>query len=331
MKIKILIAVLAVVAVAALIFGYKEMSQEQVADAEEDQPILSPSGIRHETNGETVISLDAKTQQLVGLQTAPLAAATLPPEIKACGRVLDPAPLASLAGDVVSGRAALEASGMEYERLKTLAQSQNVSAKALEDAAAARKHDQAALAAAVAQLAAASGRAVVEQPDLAAFVAALVKQETVLVRLDAPAGEPVAGTPVGAEIGDRHPLVAATFLGRAATADPQVQGEGFLFLVTNPPPALTPGLAVAGCLQLPGEPADGMVVPDAAVVRSDERAWFYMQSGDTNFIRREITLDHPVSGGWFMTNHAAPGDRVVISGAQVLLSEERKTQIQLED
>jgi hypothetical protein len=333
MKTKILLCLAIIAAMAALIYGYVQMSTEQAADKEADQPITAASRVQRDTHGGTVVTLDRDTQKLIGLQTASLAAATLPTEIKAYGRVLDPAPLAGLAGDVASGRAALDASGREYERLKTLAHSQNVSAKALEDAEAAMKHDQAAFAAAEAQLTSASGNAVADQPDLSAFVESLAKLETVLVRLDLPAGEWPEETPAGALVlppGGHQPS-AAGFLGRAATIDPQVQGEGFLFLVTNVPARLTPGLAVAGLLQLPGEPLHGAVVPDDAIVRSDDRAWFYVQTGDTTFGRREIILDHPVSGGWFVTNGVAPGDKVVTTGTQTLLSEERKTQIKLSD
>lgn len=333
MKTKILLPLAIVVAIAALIFGYWQMSKEQAADAAADQPISAASSVQPGTNGETIIALDLPAQQLTGLQTAPLAAATLPPEIKAYGRVLDPAPLAALAGNMVSARAALDASGREYKRLKSLAQGQNVSTKTLEDAEARRKQDQAALAAAEAQLAATSGNVLANQPDLPAFVAALVKLETALVRLDVPAGEWPGQTPVGALVlppSGGQPI-AAQFLDRAATADPQVQGVGFLFVATNASARLTPGLAVTGFLQLPGAPLSGAVVPEAAVVRSDERAWIYTQTGATNFVRREITLDHRVAGGWFVTNRVAPGDKAVVIGAQVLLSEERKSQIKLAD
>jgi len=37
----------------------------------------------------------------------------------------------------------------------------------------------------------------------------------------------------------------------------------------------------------------------------------------------------PVSGGWFATRGFAPGDRVVTSGSQQLLSEEFRSQIQV--
>ena len=82
------------------------------------------------------------------------------------------------------------------------------------------------------------------------------------------------------------------------------------------------GLAVAGFLQLPGEPSSGVIAPDDAVVRSAGRAWVYAQTGETDFERREIILNHPAGGGWFITNGIAPGEKIVVTGAQTLLSEE---------
>jgi hypothetical protein len=331
MKMKIFLPLAIVVAIAALIYGYTQMSKEQAADKEADQPIVAPSRVQRDASGETVVTLALKTQQLIGLQTATLAMVMLPPGIKAYGRVLDSAALVSLRNNVASAKAALQASQPEYERLKKLSAQDNASAYALETAEAQMKHDQGTFDSAEAQLVAASGKAVADEPT--GFFQSLVGQQNVLVRLDLPVGETAVKMPIAALLkvpGNEQP-VAANFLGRAATTDPQVQGEGFLFLVTNAPAALTPGLAVTGFLQLPGEPARGVVVLNDAVVRSDERTWFYVQTGDTTFARREIMLDNPVPDGWFVTNNVAPGDKVVVTGAQTLLSEERKSQIKLED
>ena len=331
MKTKILLPIIVVAAVAALIYGYAQMSKEQAADKAADQPITAASRVQTGANGETVISLDAKAQQLIGLQTATLAAAILPPEIKAYGRVLDSAALVSLHNDAVATRAALQASRPEYERLKKLNAQENVSIRALETAGAQMKHDQGALDTAEAQLVAASGKAVLDEP--ADFFQSLAGQENVLVRLDLPAGESGAEMPTGAQLilpGAAQPVVA-DFFGLAATTDPRVQGAGFIFVVTNAPATLTPGLSVSGFLQLPGEPANGVIVPDAAAVQLSGRVWVYVQTGNTDFARREIAVDRPAPGGWFVTNNVAPGDRIVITGAQTLLSEEGKSQIKLED
>ena len=331
MKSKILLPIVIVAAVAALIFGYAQRSKEQAADEKADQPIIAASRVRTGANGATVITLDAKTQKLAGLQTATLAAATRRPEIQAYGRVLDSAALVTLHDEVLAARAALRAAQLEYQRLEKLRAEDNAPARALETAAAEMKHDQSALASAAAQLAAASGQAVAGAPP--GFFRSLARQDSVLVRLDLPAGEMPAAAPTAAQLvlpGMQQP-VAANFVGRAATTDPQVQGAGFLFLATNAPATLAPGLALAGFLQLPGEPLHGVVVPGDAVVRADGRAWIYVQTGETDFTRHEISLDHPLAGGWFVTNNVAPGGQVVVTGAQTLLSEELKSQIKLED
>lgn len=332
MKTKILSSILAVLVIALLIFGYRQMRQERDADAAADQPITAASQVQSGPNGESVIHLDARTQQLIGLVTAPLAAATLPPEIKAYGRVLDSAALVSLHNDAVTARAALQASQPEYERLKKLSAQANASAHARETAEAQMRHDQETLDTAEAQLMAASAKPVLAEP--AGFFRSLASQESVLVRLDLPAGEAAAAeTPTAAQLtipGMAQPI-AADFLGRAATTDPQVQGAGFIFVVTKAPATLTPGLVVTGLLQLPGEPVSGIIVPDAAVVHSDGSAWIYLQTGDAAFTRREISLDHPAAGGWLVTNLVAAGHQVVVTGAQTLLSEEHKSEIQLGD
>jgi hypothetical protein len=333
MKKKLILSIVGAAAIAALIYGYARMSHERKAEAEDEETVAAASAVEHRSNGATVIHLDQQAQRLVGLQTATLSAATQPPEIRAYGRVLDPAPLVTMVSDIASERAAVDASSREYERLKALAQTQNASAKALEAADAAMKRDQIALQAAQANLIAMWGKAIAEEPNLHAFVQSLARLETVLVRLDLPTGETATLSPTGARLllpGTGEPI-AARFLSLAPITDSQVQGEGFLFVVTNTPPRLTPDLTLTGFLELPGEPRQGVIILDPAVVRSAERAWIYLQNDETNFTRREITLDDPVSSGWFVTNNIAPGARLVVTGAQMLLSEERQTQIKLED
>lgn len=334
MKTRFLLALVALAAIATLIYGYTRLSREQAADAQGDAPIVAPSKVEREGGGGTVVRLDLPAQKLIGLATTYLAAATLPPEVRGYGRVLDPTPLLGLVGDLASAQVASAASSKEFQRVTGLFhQGANASAKTMEAAEAAMQRDQIALRLAENRLLSEWGGGVAGEPDLPAFVESLATRQSTLVRLELPAGETVPATPVGARLaapGNRAPI-EARFLGRATATDPQVQGEGFLFLVTNAPAVLAPGLAVTGFFQLPGEPAHGVVVPDDAVVRSAERAWVYAQTGDTTFARREITLDRPVAGGWFVTNGVAPAERVVVTGAQTLLSEERKGQIKVGD
>jgi hypothetical protein len=334
MKAKIVAILAAAAVVAALVFSYLQTSKERDKEAAGEKPVTAESKVERAANGQTVVNLDPGAQKLIGLETTPLKAATLAPEIMGYGRVLDPAQLLNLSSGVASARAALEASNKEYQRMKALfTQGENASVRAVETAEAVMTRDQIALKTAEAQLVSGWGKAIVEQPDLPGFVRALASLDTVLVRIDLPAGELAKEMPKGARLvlpGAKQ-VVEAQLLGRTTTTDLQIQGEGFLCLATNASGRLSPGLAITGFLQLPGEPLRGVVVPEAAVVRTAERAWAYVQTGDASFTRREINLARPVADGWFATTGASPNDRIVTVGAQTLLSEERKSEIKIGD
>ncbi len=78
-----------------------------------------------------------------------------------------------------------------------------------------------------------------------------------------------------------------------------------------------------------GKHIPGVVIPDSAVVWLDGKAWAYVQQGRGHFIRKEVATDHPVGKGWFVTKIFMDGDSIVVQGAQLLLSEEFRTQIQI--
>ncbi len=80
-----------------------------------------------------------------------------------------------------------------------------------------------------------------------------------------------------------------------------------------------------------GKHTPGVVVPNSAVVWLDGRAWAYLQKDRERFIRQEVVTNHPGGKGWFVTKNFQAGDYVVVQGAQLLLSEEFRAQIKIED
>ncbi len=80
-----------------------------------------------------------------------------------------------------------------------------------------------------------------------------------------------------------------------------------------------------------GRHTPGVVIPDSAVVWLDGRAWAYVQKDRERFIRQEVVTNHPGGKGWFVTKNFQAGDYVVVQGAQLLLSEEFRAQIHIED
>jgi hypothetical protein len=145
-----------------------------------------------------------------------------------------------------------------------------------------------------------------------------------------PAGEILNAPLVGARIVLASAEVnPAQLLGLAPSVDPRVQGQGFLFLAQSGSLRLVPGMAVTGYLQSASESENGFVVPDSAVVRHHGQGWVYVQTGADRFTRRRISLDHSTEHGWFVSVGVAADSRIVVVGAQALLSEEQKYQIKM--
>ena len=157
--------------------------------------------------------------------------------------------------------------------------------------------------------------------------------DKLLARVDVPAGETVAPGLTSASIvplgNEARPLTGER-VGFASSVDPKTQGQPFVFRVTDSSGALRPGLSVTAYLEAPGAARSGAVAPRSAVIWQTGKTWVYVQTEKEKFARREVVLEDPASDGWF-TRSLKPGDKVVTRGAQMLLSEEFKSQIRVED
>src|ERR1051326_6332989 len=96
------VACLFAAAWACVFVGCSEKKEGGSGTAE--KPKEEESRVQHNTNGETIVKLDADTQKLMGLQTTALEAAELNKEVKAFGRVLDSATLASSVADLITAQ-----------------------------------------------------------------------------------------------------------------------------------------------------------------------------------------------------------------------------------
>ena len=316
---RVMLAALVAVAIA----GCSKKEESPAADQGAENGAAPAPRVKHGPNGETLVTLDEATQQQIGLKVEAIASLQINPEVKGYGRVMDPVALASAAGDFTTAQAAREASQAELKRLRTLAAQNNASERALQAAEAAAARDQAQFESSRLKLVANWGGAIAERRDLPAFVQSLGSLETALVRIDLPPGESLKSPPVKARLVTlSDQAMEAAFLGVAPMMDPQTQSQGFLFLVQPNPAKLAPGAAMTGYVQVSGEPLAGFVIPRSAVIRHEGEAWIYLESSGTNFVRRKISLEYPMAGGWFVSGGVAAGDTVVVAGAQTVFSEE---------
>jgi hypothetical protein len=303
--------------------GKEEPGKTEPAKTEKKEE----SRVQHGTNGEITIKLDAETQKTMGLQVAPLQPMQLSPELKVYGRVLDSSGLVTAAADLTATQAASEVSQAELQRLKTLAGQNNASARSVQAAEAAAIRDRGQADSARLKLVAMWGAAIADRKDLQQLAESLGTMNAVLVQLNVPAGETVKATPRTARVftlNEETNSVAAQFVSTAPTVDPQLQTQSFLFLVNSNSQHLAPGAALSGFLELPGESQSGSVVPGSAVLRFNGARWVYLQTGDETFTRVELASDESVGNGWFVRSGLKPGQKVVVAGAQEILSEELK-------
>ena len=287
--------------------------------------------------GQTVLTLDAPTQERLGLEFATLTATVARAQTTLPAVVLSVQDLATFRNSYVATQAQLEKARLEadvarkeYARLKTLFdQNQNISEKSLQSAEGTLQANEADVRASEQQLNLQSsvvrqewGSVVAEWAvDGSPELQRVFDQREVLVQMTTPSDE-TYGAPktVSLEIPGGGQRAAARLVSTYPRIDPRIQGRSFLY-VSPGRAGLTPGLNMVAHVSV-GNQMKGLIVPTSGVVWSEGKAWAYIQTSHEHFARRVVATDNPVDTGFFVVEGFSAGDRVVTKGAQALLSEE---------
>jgi hypothetical protein len=297
-------------------------------------------------NGVAVLTVSAAEQQNGGIETARPSPPTVPESVSGYGTVLDAAPLAELSDryleaetQVQTATAKLAVSRAAFERAKILYKDQqNISAAQLQGAEGSFEVDKAALAGAQSRLrsVAASARQAwggalgAALADRTPLITALIERRDYLVKVTLPSGATI-GSPPETATARLHggTEIALAFVSPATTTDPRLQGLSYLYHAPADS-ALLPAMNIE--VRLPSEAVErGVVVPEAAVVWLQGKAWIYLRTDPTTFERRDIALDHAGPDGGYIVAGLPPEAEIVVRGAQMLLSEEFRAQVPIED
>ena len=246
--------------------------------------------------------------------------------------------------------ASLEASRKQYDRLKTLYEdNQNVSEKALQAGEAVWRSDEANVEASrqgllAAQEALRAGEETINVLEAGVrqqwgstltgwlFEATpaferLIQQKDILLQITLPSEIHISSAP--------QSILVQTGAGATATAslvspsprtDPRIQGMSF-FYVAPSQTGFSRGMNVRAYLPV-GEKIRGVLVPDSAVLSWQGKTWVYVQSDDEHFVRREVPAKNFLKEGYFVSKGFKAGEKIVVKGAQLLLSEEFRPQTQ---
>ncbi|MBN9094639.1 metal transporter [Pandoraea pnomenusa] len=332
----ILCATTIALATGAIWYVYRTLSLQPSAAGTAVKDTSQPS-VRT-VNGETVVVVAPDAQRASHIEVTSLIDAPREQTRPAYATVLDLQPLFDLRSRFAAAQADLDTltaqadnSRDQYARSRTLFEDdQNVSRKSVSDANAMMRANDAKLRSA--KIAVAGLGATLRQQFGEALAAAaqaptsrvmehLRAGQATVLRVTLPAGN---GTDAPPQITVDSPdgkTLPAQRLSAAPSTDPALQGQPWLYLVSQMLPAGTRTLAN---LPATGAAKASLVVPGGAVLWYGGQRWAYVKTAPDSFTRRFV----PGSGDGDPSVSDTPGfhagDQVVIQGAQLLLSEELK-------
>ena len=348
-------ALLIVVLFWVLIF-YSKDEFEAYQNSHEDE-IVSPNHVA-EKKGINIVSLSAATQQNSGITTAKVLSTTFAGIVKSTGNVIAIDNLIEAKANYLrakstaaSAHAVSNNNLTQYQRLRALNEDdKNVSDRAVQEALAAVNTDNANITAAELQLGNLKNSirlqwgetlsSLVFSDKLAPYLAKLLDRKNVLVQVSFPLDFP---TPTPESTLNLSPFNSLSTAIKAVYVSPAVQsdvnGYGKTFYYSAPAESLRIGMRVNAESTAHNKVNTGVVIPNQALVWYGGKPWIYIRqsknkAGEDQFVRKPINADIEVGSGidsgWFNQGIVAQSE-VVVSGAQLLLSEEFKNQIKNEN
>lgn len=129
--------------------------------------------------------------------------------------------------------------------------------------------------------------------------------------------------------GSRQQARKAYFVSPALATDQVIQGETYFFKTASG--KLRTDMRLDAWLPQSTEPLTGVFIPEQAMTWHDGQAWAYVKVDDDLYQRVSLQSGLAASGGVFMTDEIHTGESLVMRGAQMLLSEEFRWQIEGDD
>ncbi len=273
------------------------------------------------------VSLSAEEAKGLGIATTAAPNARFQKEVAGYGIVTALDAIAQTDADYMTASAAATQSAAAATRARALGAGDEaaVSREVVEAAASKAAADQAALALARRKADAVFGiHAPWSNPaERAAIMARLASGKTALVHVTFPLGALGRAAPAAIKItrlgADGQSWMSAKVWD--APADPAFPGRGFYALVDGSDLAQNERVIAA----IPvGAAESGILVPASALLMGEGEASVYVETGANHYLRTRIDIGKPMGHGYFVRPGAgiAPGQKVVTSGAGVLLSHE---------
>lgn len=336
-------AFLIVVMFWVLVFYGKDEFEALTQQSEEE--IETPNRVANQ-DGMTIIHISPATQQQSEINTSVLKSSKHQTSVSSYGSVLSLDSLVDLRTRYLAAkseievlRTALAYNKAEFSRLQTLNQDdKNVSDKVVAVARSNINADEAKIAAAessakniadsMRQLWGETITQHATNSNKSELLQSLTTNQAVLIQVTLPfdAIEPsekssIMVTPTAAP----GQLIPAVFISRAPLSNTTIQGKTYFYMAKTS--QLRAGMQVSTISPTSNKASEGVIIPNTAIIWFAGKSWVYKKNSEDKFSRMPVMTDKEVDNGWFHQGKLKAGDAVVTNGAQLLLSEEFKSQI----
>lgn len=324
---------------------YNEAVEEAQADDDDDE--------RDDDDdlpaGSMIVVLDDEAEDYAGIETLNLIETAFFPEVKAQANVVDIRELLAVRANFNQARAALNVAKVaessakqELTRLKKLSQGGgSVATKNVNYAEASWREEKAKLQGLQFQLndvkdqaKQAWGETVSSwvTSDDSKQLQRLISQQDSLLLVSLPAEQSLAANVSFIRIsrdGKRQNARKAYFVSSAINSEHLIQGETYYFRTATG--KLRSGMRIDAWIPKADEALMGLYIPDEAVVWYAGQAWTYIELEEGKYQRRSLKGGLNTGNGIFVQQAINADEKLVISGSQMLLSEEFRWQIHDED
>lgn len=294
------------------------------------------------------VFLNAKAQSSSGLQTITLAPVNHHAEFTAYGKVVNLQPLIELRHRYLvaltergGATARLKQSEQNIKRQQDLYRDGATSKRNLQEQQAQWQTDKA-----QADTSSAQGKAIVDEarlnwgkkladwalsPDSDKLNEFLSGRQT-LLQITLPVNKQLANDIQSVYVdasGNRSSAGKADLISATSQTDNTAQGESYFFQADGN--HLRTGMRIAAWIPEQGESQSGVVIPKSALIWYMDQAFVYIKTDAEQFSRRTIDRFSVTTDGYFVGDGINADEQVVVTGAQMLLSEELRGQIPNED
>ncbi|MDD5276177.1 MAG: hypothetical protein PHR16_08850 [Methylovulum sp.] len=299
-------------------------------------------------DGQPVVKLDIETQRATGIETTALATATHHAEFIAYGKAISVQPLLALRTRYLmaltqrsSAEAKLKQTAQNAKRQQDLYQHGVASKRNLQGQQAQWEADKALLDSTHFQ-----DQSIIDEAtlnwgkiltgwalsvDSDKFSVFLSGQQT-LLQINVPTNHQLAGDkqPIYIDAsGNRSKAQQAELISVAPQTEANMQGVGYFFKTHDK--TIKPGMRISAWIPEAQHRLAGVIIPKSAVCWLMGQAFVYLKTGGEAFSRRVISDYVTTADGYFVNHGLDPGEQIVTTGAQQLLSEEMRGQIPDDD